>query len=68
MLAAAVLAWPAAFLVARHWLQEYPYRVPLQPLVFVAGSGVALAVALLVVAGHTLRAALANPVEALRYE
>ncbi|MFA6110967.1 MAG: ABC transporter permease [Candidatus Latescibacterota bacterium] len=63
-----LLAWPAAYWAASQWLSGYAYRVPLGPGLFLLAGGAVLVVALLTVASHTLRAALANPVEALRYE
>ena len=50
------------------WLEGYAYRVDLGPGVFALAGALALAVALLTVAGHALRAASADPVKALRSE
>ncbi len=63
-----VIALPAAFLAASEWLGSYAYRVELGPAVFLAGGLGALAIALLTVSLHAVRAARANPVESLRYE
>jgi putative ABC transport system permease protein len=57
----------AYYLLAR-WLAEFAYRVAIGWWMFaLAGAGV-LAVALLTVSWQSLRAALANPVQALRSE
>ncbi|MFH1942148.1 MAG: ABC transporter permease [bacterium] len=62
------IAWPIAYFILRSWLQDYAYRAPLSWWVF-AGSGIlALVVALLTVSYQSVRAALANPVDSLRYE
>ncbi len=61
---AAILAW----LGIQWWLQEYAYRASLDGTTFLWATGIALGTALVTVIGQTLRAALANPVVALKYE
>ncbi|MCB0518929.1 MAG: ABC transporter permease [Lewinellaceae bacterium] len=65
---AAVFAIPLAWLAMREWLQNYYYRVELHWWVFAAAGVVAIAVAFLTVSVQSVRAALSNPVEALRAE
>jgi ABC-type antimicrobial peptide transport system permease subunit len=50
------------------WLQSFAYRVDFSWWVFVLAGLIALAVALMTVSWQAIRAALANPVESLRYE
>jgi putative ABC transport system permease protein len=50
------------------WLQDFAYRVNIGWWVFALAGGVALLIALLTVSVQAIKAALANPVEALRYE
>jgi putative ABC transport system permease protein len=62
------LAAPVAYYLLARWLAEFAYRVVIGWWMFaLAGAGV-LAVALLTVSWQSLRAALANPVQALRSE
>jgi putative ABC transport system permease protein len=68
VLLASALAWPAAFLLMRNWLRNFAYRVEMGPWVFLFSAGAALAVALLTISVQTLRAALSDPVKAIRYE
>ncbi len=68
VLVANVIAWPIAYHYLRHWLEGYAYRITLNPIYFLAGGAVALAIAWATVFAHTLRLARANPVHALRYE
>lgn len=68
VLVANLIAWPIAYLVMRLWLHEFAYRVSIGPLVFGMAAGLTLLVALVTVSYHSLRAALANPVDSLRYE
>ncbi|MDX1532305.1 MAG: FtsX-like permease family protein, partial [Rhodothermales bacterium] len=66
--AATVIAAPLAYLVLERWLDGFAARVEVGPAVFLLAGGVALAVALATVSVQTLRAATADPVEALRAE
>jgi putative ABC transport system permease protein len=50
------------------WLQDFAYRINISWWVFVLAGGLALLIALLTVSSQAIKAALANPVEALRYE
>ncbi len=68
VLFANVIAWPAAYVAMNQWLQNFAYRVDLGWWVFARAGGLALLVALLTVSAQAIRAALANPAEALRYE
>ncbi len=68
VLMANVIAWPVAWYGMNKWLQDFAYRIDLGWWVFALASGVALLIALLTVSAQAIRAALANPVEALRYE
>jgi putative ABC transport system permease protein len=52
----------------RNWLRNFAYRVEMGPWVFLFSAGAALAVALLTISVQTLRAALSDPVKAIRYE
>ena len=63
-----LVAWPVAYFAMEYWLADFAYRTAIgwQPFVF---AGLAtLIVSLLVVSYQSTKAALANPVEALRYE
>jgi putative ABC transport system permease protein len=68
VLVANVIAWPVAYVAIQHWLQNFAYRVEIGWEVFVLAGGIALLIALLTVSVQALKAALANPVESLRYE
>ncbi len=68
VLLANVLAWPVAYLMLDKWLKNYAYRISLSPLVFFFALAAALAVAIATVSFQAVRAALANPTNALKYE
>jgi putative ABC transport system permease protein len=62
------LAWPLAYLIMRKWLQGFAFRTGLPWWLFVLAGAGALAVALITVSYQAIRAALANPANALKYE
>ncbi len=68
VLMANVIAWPAAYYVTNNWLANFAYRTSVGIWVFVLSGVAALLVALVTVGSVGIKAATANPVEALRYE
>ncbi|MFC1732169.1 ABC transporter permease [candidate division KSB1 bacterium] len=63
-----VIAVPAGFLIMDNWLQNYAYRIEIGFAPFVFAAVIALLIAVLTVGYQAVRAALSNPVNALRYE
>ncbi|MBN1273936.1 MAG: ABC transporter permease [Candidatus Aminicenantes bacterium] len=63
-----LFAWPGAFFVMRFWLQRFSYRAGMTLWLFVLSAILSLSVALLTVFYQALKAAAANPIDALRYE
>ncbi len=63
-----LIAMPAAWYLCMRWLESFAYQWPFSPLVFLAASLPAVAIAMLTVSIHGYRAAIADPVKALRYE
>jgi len=63
-----LIAWPAAYYFMNKWLQDFAYRIEVEWWVFILSSVVALLVALATLGHHAIRAAMANPVDSLRYE
>jgi putative ABC transport system permease protein len=68
VLIANLIAWPLAYLAIRQWLQNYTFRIDINPWLFLLPSVLVILVALLTVSMQTLKSARANPVKALRYE
>jgi len=62
------LALPAAYLIMDRWLKNFAHRVRMDILVFVAASALTLVIALATVSFQSLKSALANPAESLKYE
>jgi hypothetical protein len=63
-----LIAWPVAYFVMSGWLQNYAYRTSLNVAIFLAAAILAMVIVLVTVSYQAIKAALANPVEALRYE
>ncbi len=68
VLLANLIAWPVGYFAMSRWLQNFAYRIDIGWWIFALAGGMALLIALLTVSLQAIRAALANPVEALRYE
>jgi putative ABC transport system permease protein len=64
-----MIAWPLTYFVMKnYWLSNFPFRIPITLLTFIAAGLIAVVVALLTVSYQSVKAALANPVDSLRYE
>jgi putative ABC transport system permease protein len=68
VLIANIVAWPVAFYAMRSWLNDYPYRVKIGIEVFIISGLGALVIALLTVCYQSIKAAMANPTDSLKYE
>ena len=63
-----LIAWPIAYYAMNQWLQSFAYRIDLGIGTFILSGLIALLIAILTVSYQAIKAARANPVEALRYE
>jgi putative ABC transport system permease protein len=63
-----LIATPITWWLMEQWLNVYPYRVDINPMIFVASGVVELVLALLCVGYLALRAASLNPVVVLKDE
>lgn len=63
-----LIATPITFIFMKGWLENFAYRIEINPFLFLIGGAVALLIALGTVSFHVLRAVRANPVQSLRYE
>ncbi|MFH1853392.1 MAG: ABC transporter permease [Candidatus Neomarinimicrobiota bacterium] len=68
VLIANLIAFPLAWLVVSKYLENYAYRIDLGIGPFLLAGLLALGIALLTVSFQAFKAALANPVKALKYE
>ena len=70
VLAANIIAWPLAYLAMHSWLRGFAYRININNQIgffFIAAVG-ALFIAWLTVSFQAVKAALADPIDSLRYE
>ncbi|MFD2514929.1 ABC transporter permease [Pontibacter locisalis] len=65
---AILIASPIAWYGMQQWLQDFAYRTPVSVWVFVLSGLVALAIAILTVSYKATKAAMTDPVKALRTE
>jgi len=68
VLIANVIAWPAGYVAARQYLNQFAQSIPMTPWPFVLSVAITIAIAWLAVFGQTLRAARTTPAEVLRNE
>ena len=63
-----ILASPIAYYMMNKWLQKFAYHIDIGFSPFLAAGLIAFIIALITVSFHTLKVAIKNPVESLRYE
>jgi len=65
---AVVIAWPVSYFLMNDWLRNFAYRVNIGVYTFAVAAAMAFMIAVLTVSYQAVRAALSNPVNALKYE
>jgi len=68
VLLANLIAWPAAWYFMTRWLENFAYRIDLNIWSFLMAAIMALFIAYAVISLQSVRAALQNPADSLRYE
>jgi putative ABC transport system permease protein len=68
VLIANAIAYPIAYYAIAQWLSAFPYRININLSTFLISTLLALVISLLTVSYQSLKAATANPVDALKYE
>jgi putative ABC transport system permease protein len=63
-----VIIWPLAYLAMNKWLDSFAYRIDFGYLIIATTFVVSIIVTIATVSFHAIKAAVANPVESLRYE
>jgi putative ABC transport system permease protein len=63
-----VIASPIAWWGMTKWLQDFTYRAPISWWIFAGAGMVAIMIALLTVSYQSIKAAIANPIKALKTE
>lgn len=68
VLFANIFAWPAAYFILNKWLENFAYHVDMTWWMFLIPGLIAFVIAVATVSFQAIKAAIANPVESLRYE
>ncbi|MCP4723797.1 MAG: ABC transporter permease, partial [bacterium] len=68
VLFANIAAWPLSWYLMDKWLQQFAYRTEIDLSVFIISGLAALIIAIIAVSYQSIRAALINPVESIKYE
>lgn len=68
VLVANAVAWPIAWFFMGKWLDSFAYHIDINILVFALAAIAAVVLALVTVSAQTIRAAMTNPANTLRYE
>lgn len=63
-----MIAWPLAWFAMEQWLQGFPYRITINPFLFVIAGLAVVLIAFLSVGFQTFKAAAVNPASSLRSE
>lgn len=63
-----IIAWPIAYFVLRKWFQNYAYHTDISILLFFISGFSAIFFAIIAVSYQAVKAAIANPINSLRYE
>jgi putative ABC transport system permease protein len=63
-----LIAWPVAYFAVKDWLNNFAYRTQIPAVFFIGALVTSLAIGLITVIYNAIRAASANPVDALKHE
>ncbi len=67
VLVSGVIAVPAAYYFIHRWLEQFAYKIKINPVVFLVSIIAVLLIAIAATGYHAIKAATANPVKSLRY-
>jgi putative ABC transport system permease protein len=68
VLIANIIAWPVGYYVINKWLQNFAFQVNFSIMFFVVSALITFGIALITVSYQTIKAALSDPVDSLKYE
>ena len=68
ILLANLLAWPLAWFFMNKWLDSFAYHIDMDIAIYLVSAIAAVLLALITVSTQTIRAAMTNPSNTLRYE
>jgi len=68
VMAGTLLAFPLVWYFGQQWLAAFANKAPLNPMLFVVTFVIAVAISFITISFQTIRAAMSDPVDTLRYE
>ena len=68
VLIANIIAWPIAYLALSKWLNTFVYRTTMSLTFFILAGLLSIFIAIITISFQTIRAALRNPSDSMRYE
>lgn len=68
VLLANVIAWPISLILAKNWLSRFSYQIDMPISPYILATIIALIIAIFTVSLQAYRAAVSEPVNALKYE
>ncbi len=68
LIAACIVSWPVAYFLMDNWLHNFEYRISLSIWIFAVSGFIVFFTAVLTLSFLAIKAGLANPADALRYE
>ncbi|HEX4850372.1 MAG TPA: ABC transporter permease [Puia sp.] len=68
VLISCLIASPVAFYFMNSWLEQYEYRIAINPVVFLVAAIAALFITIFTISFQAIKASVANPVKSLRTE
>lgn len=68
ILLANIIAWPLAYMFIDKWLEQFAFKSDISPVYFILASLITLLTAIIIITYLTIKAAIANPVDSLKYE
>lgn len=68
VLLANIIAWPVAWFSMNRWLQSFLYRTHINLNIFIIAGAITLIIALFTISYQSIKAAVTNPADSLRYE
>ena len=63
-----LVAWPTAYFIMSKWLHNFAYRITISFWPFVISAVLSLIIAVVSVSYQSIKAALANPIDIIKYE
>jgi len=63
-----VFAWPIAYILLKNWLNDFAYKIGLNPVIFLITTLIIFALSIITIGYQAFYAATRNPADSLRYE